>query len=171
MITSSCQNTIPRESLFTQMGSKSNGLGLPAGHTCQLSPSASRWASQLISSAGGGNGITKVPDSKGNSPFFQEWKDKVPKAAGCMFWPIKYVICQNHFSLNTLMEMLGRAILMISILIPYSVVSFSPQILHCSGSSIILLLWIIQLDNFPGQRVSVTFKSCLWLSLDGLCWD
>ena len=47
----------PENSPITRIGSKSNRHRLPAGHTCQLSQSASRWASQLIGSAVGGTAI------------------------------------------------------------------------------------------------------------------
>ena len=100
----------PETSPFVRMGSKSNRHELPKGHNCschecfQAGLSANRqccWRNW--------NPIT-VTHNKGNISFFHEWKDKVPNAAGCKFLLIKYIICQNYFSLNILMEIFGRPI-------------------------------------------------------------
>lgn len=146
-----------RDSPFPWTGSKSNWHRLPEGHTCQLSPSASRWASELMDSTiywRNWNPIT-VTRSKSNSPFFQGWKDKMPNAAGCIFLLIKYIICQNHFSLNTLMEILGSLYtndLHINSVLSCSILS--PNSLQHS-SSVILLLWIMKLGYFPRKRVAL----------------
>ena len=100
----------PENSPFVQIRSKSNRHELPKGHSRSWSPSPSSGHSANRQCCWRNWNPIIVTHNKGNSPFFHEWKDKVPNAAGCIFLLIKYIICQNYFSLNILMEILGRSI-------------------------------------------------------------
>lgn len=142
-----------RDSPFTQTGSKYNWRRFPEGYTCQLSQSASRWASQLIDSAVCWRNWNPTTSEAIHLSFRRgRTKCQMQQVAYIYSWNTN--LSKSFFSKHFNGNFWQAYTLTISLIIRYSVLPFYPQTLRCSGSDIVLLR-ITQQDYFLRKRDSL----------------